>query len=242
MFIYGTIRNLSALVDDLRVVFFQLYASTRGVYLVGQYLSAFFLSVSNYLLMLESRLVDLSVDWDDFYGWVQQNLGLSNIPVLLLQYADDLIHFIQSPYYYISEAIRHYMPQLNEIIHDPISFVLEIIYNYTGLDIDFVDNPRAVIRNIASELLGEVIDIARNPEAWLLDKLTALFPDFWRIIADARGWVADRIQEEFPNVVNFLRDPDGYIEDKLLHFLEGFTERYLDKVLSITEKILDIIF
>lgn len=242
MSVYSSIRYLANVLDLVRVEFYSLYASTRNVWLIGQYLSLFFLSVSNHVLILETRVINLADDWSEFYDWVSENLGSSNVPALLLQYADDLISFIREPFDWIADTIRDFFPELQQITRDPVSFVLEILYRYTGLDIDFVDNPRNVIRNIIHDTVGDLVDIARNPSAWIIGELNNIIPNFQKFIADTRGWVRDQIEDEFPNIVDFLRNPEQFIAERLIDFLDDLADKYRDKAVKVTEKILNAIF
>lgn len=242
MLVYNSIRDLVSVIDFLRVEFYDLYSTTKNIYLIGQWLSFRFLMVSNHLLVFESRIINLSFDWLDFYEWVRDNIGASNVLGDLVRYADDLISFIRNPFDWIADAIRDNFPVLRQILNDPVSFVLETIYRYTGLDIDFVDDPRRAIRETIRDVLGDVLEIANNPLTWIQDRLIDIIPDFGQFIYDARGWVRNKIEDEFPLVIQFLNDPDGFIEDKLLQFIESLSDKYLDRVLKIGEKILNAIF
>lgn len=242
MYVYYSLRNLAITFGWLRREFYDWGNAIRNVWLIGQALSGWIFAVSDFIGDLEDNAYHLANDWQALYNWLIHNLGQSNVPALLLSYADDLISFIQYADEWIADAIRKSFPGLYEVAKDPIAWVLEVIYNYTGLDIDFVDDPRRVIRNIVNSLIGDIQDILQNPIGWIANQLENIIPDFWRFIYDARGWVRDRVEDEFPFLISFLRDPDGYIENKLVNFLEDIADTYRDRAIKLFEKILQAIF
>jgi len=242
MYVYYSLRNLAITFGWLRREFYDWGNTIRNVWLIGSNLSSWIFSISNFFANLEGHTYDVSDDWKEFYNWIIHNLGTSNVPAELLRYADDLISFIKYPFDWIGDTIKVLFPGLYEVAQDPISWVLEVLYRYTGLDIDFVDNPRRVIRNIVDALIGDVIEIARDPYGWIVRQLDNIIPDFWRFIYDARGWVRDRIEDEFPFLMSFLNNPDGFIVNKLEDFIEDLGEKYMSRVVKVTEKILNAIF
>lgn len=242
MLVYNSLRGFANALDAMRREFYSMYAATRSIYLIGQYLSLWFLSLSNLTLRAESEVIDLSNDWLDFYDWLRDNLGGSSILQELIRYADDLISFMRYPFDWISDAIREHFPGLYRVAQDPIDWVLETIWRYTGLDVNFTDDPRRIIREIVQDIAGDALDILRDPFGWIRDQLDNIIPDFWLLTSDPRRWVSEKLQEEFPFIYEILRDPDGFIEDRLINFLDDLADRYRDKAVKLAEKILQAIF
>jgi hypothetical protein len=242
MYVYSSLRSLAAALGWLRREFFDWGNAIKNVWLIGANLAGWLFSVADTVGSVENAANHAAEDWRHFYDWIIHNLGVSNVPAELLRYADDLLSFIKDPFDWIADVIKDHFPELYKIARDPVEWVLETIYRYTGLDVDFVDNPVRAITNIVNHLIGDIRDVLENPYNWFIGQLDNIIPDFWRFINDARGWVRNRIEEEFPFLIGFINDPDGYIEDRLADFLENIADKYRDRAIKITEKIIDIIF
>jgi hypothetical protein len=242
MYVYNSLRALAIAFGWVRREFYNRGNAIKTIFLIGQHLSGWMFAVSDFFGDVEDRAYDLAGDWNAFYNWVIDNLGVSNVPALLLSYADDLIEFIRYPQRWIIDILKVYLPALWDILDDPISFVLEIIYRYTGLSLEFIDNPRRIVMDWIREVVGDVREIAQDPIGWIQDRLSEIIPDFWEFVYNARGWVRRQIEDEFPFLMSFLSDPDGFVLNKLEDFLDDLGDRYQEKVIRLAEKILNTIF
>lgn len=242
MYVYNSLLRLAVVFGWLKREFYNWGNTIRNIFLIGQHLSHWLFSVSDFLADLEEGAHDLADDWRELYNWLLHNLGSSNVPAALLQWADDLIAFIQEPDEWISDVIKSMFPGLRNFLHDPVEWLLESLYRYTGLSIDFIDDPIRVIENLIDNAIRDVRSIIQDPTGWLFEMLDNVIPDFWRFVYDARGWVRRHVEDEFPFIISFLQDPDGFIEDKLINFLDGIADRYRDRAIKLFEKVLDAIF
>lgn len=242
MYVYYSLRNFASALDGIRREFYNTHAAIRAIYLIGQYLSPWFLTLSNVTLRAQVEVLELAADWLQFYNWVVDSLGIGDALTDLVRYADDILSFIRNPFDWIKDAIREFSYDVRDLIDDPISFILETIYRYTGLDVDFTSNPRGIIRNIVHDIVGDALDILRDPTRLVINVLDNIIPDFGLLIYDPRRWVIEKVQDEFPYIYDLLRDPEQFIEDRIMDILERVQSRYSGRILKLAEKIIQAIF
>jgi hypothetical protein len=81
-----------------------------------------------------------------------------------------------------------------------------------------------------------------NPARWVYDRLRSFSGMLGALLLDPENWLRDRIRTTYPDVWSFIQDPKGFILLKLVEALELFFDRYLVRLMKITEKILSAIF
>lgn len=242
MFVASALRSLGNIFNWLWGAFYNVSINTQDVYLIGTYLSSVFMSVAGLFDELSNAAYIAADEFSDFYNWVVDNLGHNYVIAELIRYADDLINFIKDPFDWIRDIIRDNFPELITIANDPIEWFLETLWRYTGLTPDFTDNPLAFINNIINSAIGNIVAIINDPVPWLSDLMNYLIPDYSLLFYSPADWVRSKFEELFPWAIDLISDPDDYIQNKLESFLDELSDRYIDRVLLIAERILQNIF
>ena len=242
MRVYYTFRDIAFWIGQVRSTLTQVGIDIQDVWLIGDWLSGWFLVLSARLSGAEGELYSLASDWLEFYNWLGDKLDIGTGLDLLLQYADDLISFILDPDYYIINFLRARFPSVYDFFHSPVYFIIDALERYTGLDYDFIYDPIGKIRQVVDAITAGIQSFLYDPQGFIISKLAEVTPEIYEFLYDVRGWLRGRVYDAFPFVFELLEDPQGYIEDHIIDILERVKERHQARILQLVESILQAIF
>lgn len=239
---YTTLRALAAAAGSVRGTLYSLALSIRKVWLIGDNLYSWIITLSTLAGLAESVLYNLASDWLDAYNELRNKTatipGLSN----LLYYLDDLLSLVQDFEYNVLKAIKSRYPDAYKFITDPIEYILETLYRYTGLGYDFIHNPRGVIDGIIKSALKDVMVLIDRPYDYFINAIAHANPNLYRLIIDPDAWLTNWFNAFMPALRQFVSDPDGYVIEHFMNGIEGLLDRYIQRIMKLFERILNAIF
>jgi phage-related protein len=242
MNIGSLIASVATKIYNAGITLVQLGATINGVYLIGGALAYPFFVIGSNVAIAGANLGVMAPQWDNFYNMVITQLGDNPIIKSLIYWGQQLINFISNPKPIIRNILHELFPRLEELFVGTVAFLRPYIQTLLDVLIPWWRDLQTKIITFLGEWVQDWNTFRANPARWVYDRLRSFSGMLGALLLDPENWLRDRIRTTYPDVWSFIQDPKGFILLKLVEALELFFDRYLVRLMKITEKILSAIF